>query len=116
LVRARFSAFALRDTDYLWKTLHSRHEDRQRLAQDGAEAFRQELLAGTRSLKFVRLHILEVLEAEVVFVAEVFEAGRERSFLERATFELESGEWRYLRGASRSCHAQEILRERAPLF
>jgi SEC-C motif domain protein len=100
-MRSRFSAYAVGDVAYLWRTLHSSHPDR---AQD-----EQELLADLRrerqALRFVRLRVLEARANQVLFHAEIYERGKERSFLELSTFERDGqapgAPWRYLRGQMR---------------
>ncbi len=94
LMRSRFAAFALGDADYLWRTLHPEHEDR---AQDRA-AVVGAMKATARSLKFMRLTILEAKGDTVTFRAAVFEKGRDRSFVERSTFARAGGAWRYRSG------------------
>lgn len=101
LVRARFCAFTMGEAEFLWRTLHSRHPERQRPKQ---EVLRD--LRGTcRSYRFTSLRLLEH-EAEgergrVLFIAEISERGRARSFVELSDFEREQGAWRYLNGELR---------------
>jgi len=94
LVRARFCAFVRKDVDYLWKTLHPDHPDRQ---SDEGE-LKRALRETAQRFKFVRLHLLEARADEVLFVAELYERGKERSFLERSRFGRAGGAWRYLSG------------------
>lgn len=104
LVRARFCAFARRELDFLWRTLHPHHPDRQ-LPE---EEFRRTLRQAFTQLKYVRLHVIEQREPEVLFLAELYEKGKERSFLEKSFFARDQGEWKYLRGTHRSCSVREL--------
>jgi SEC-C motif domain protein len=105
LMRSRFSAFAVGQVDYLWRTLHSAHPDR---ARD-----EREFLAGLRrsrqALRFVRLRVLEARGDRILFHAEIYERGKELSFLELSTFErdgqVQGAPWRYLRGQMRMVKA-----------
>jgi len=100
LMRSRFSAFARREVDYLWRTLDAAHPDR---ARPEAEV-RRELLAACNRCRYVRLHVLSATErppgevSEVTFRAEVFESGKDRSFTERSRFRHDGVGWRYLSG------------------
>jgi SEC-C motif-containing protein len=100
LMRSRFSAFARREVDYLWKTLHPDHPDRRRPEAD----VRRELLAACNRYRYVRLAVLAVEErpageeSGVTFRAEVYESGKDRSFSEASRFRHDGVGWRYLSG------------------
>jgi SEC-C motif-containing protein len=98
-MRSRYCAFALGLAEYLYDTLHSRHEDRATPKDKLIFALRD----GARTQRFMGLTILEHVEeadhAEVLFLASVFEAGRDNSFVELSRFEREDGAYRYLSGA-----------------
>jgi SEC-C motif-containing protein len=96
-MRSRFSAFALGDAEYLWRTLDARHEDR---AQPKDEVVRG-LRDASRRYRYMRLTILEAKDARVLFLAGVFEKGRDRSFVELSQFAHDGAGWRYVSGASR---------------
>lgn len=101
LMRSRFSAFAVGDGAYLWRTLHSAHPDRAR--EEGE--FVSNLRRWRQALRFVRLRVLEAHGDQVLFHAEIYERGKEQSFLELSTFERDAqapgAPWRYLRGKLR---------------
>jgi SEC-C motif-containing protein len=97
-MRSRFAAFSLGDAEYLWRTLHSEHEDRALPKDDVVRA----LKSTSSALKFMRLTIVDAKEARVLFLAAVFERGQDRSFLELSTFEHDGTGWRYLTGTARS--------------
>ncbi|MGK4007410.1 YchJ family metal-binding protein [Sorangium sp. So ce1036] len=98
LMRSRYAAFAVGDAAYLFRTLHMGHADRGR---DRDELLR-ELKATIRRHRYRGLKILDSVEnggtASVLFLARLFEAGADRSFVELSDF-LHDGEgWRYLHG------------------
>src|SRR6187431_2086502 len=77
LMRSRYSAFALKELGYLWRTLHPDHPDRSR---PEAEVLRG-LRATTSALKYPGLSVLgeqppgEDGVARVLFLARIFEKG-----------------------------------------
>lgn len=105
LMRSRFSAFAVGDAAYLWRTLHSAHPDRAREEQE----FVADLRRYRQALRFARLRVLEARGNRVLFHAEIYERGKELSFLELSTFDRDeqspSAPWRYLRGQMRMVKA-----------
>ncbi|MGQ0505329.1 MAG: YchJ family protein [Myxococcaceae bacterium] len=104
LVRARFSAFAVKELAFLRSTLHPSHPDSSRAE---VEVIR-ELRHATATHRYVRLHVLDASPedgegvARVLFHAKIFERGKDRSFVELSEFEREQGQWRYARGALRA--------------
>jgi SEC-C motif-containing protein len=109
-MRARFCAFALREVPFLWSTLHPDHFDARR---EEAAVIR-ELRDACQRLKYVRLTVLDGGdnaqgdEGEVLFVAEIYQKGKERSFAERSRFRRASdGTWRYLSGDAHPVRAGE---------
>jgi SEC-C motif-containing protein len=105
LVRSRFSAFALGEAAYLWRTLHPDHPFRARPEPDVL----RELGRARRELRYRALSVhdveLEDRRARVLFTARVFEKGRDRSFVELSRFERTDEGWRYLDGALRPAAA-----------
>ncbi len=100
LMRSRYSAFALREAEYLHRTLHPEHEDRSRLKDVVLRSIRE-------SASRHRYPGLRVIDhegpdeggiARVLFHARVFEKGRDRSFVELSDFAHDGEGWRYLRG------------------
>jgi SEC-C motif domain protein len=100
LMRSRFAAFALKDAAYLVRTLHPDHEDRQRPEAELLRAIKD--AAG--SCRYMGLDILDKRPpdedgiAEVLFLARVFQKGRDLSFVERSAFARDGEGIRYLRG------------------
>ena len=100
-MRSRYSAFALGEVGYLWRTLHPLHPDRSR---PEAKVL-GELRAVCRTFKYPGLEVLQTSgpdadgRAWVTFHARVFESGRDRSFRERSEFRHDGTGWRYVAGA-----------------
>ena len=97
-MRSRWSAFAVGRGDWLFDTLASTHPDRA-APRDAAV---RELSRARERQRFLKLTVLHACasgdEGEVLFVARVFEKGRDCSFAELSTFTREDGEWRYASG------------------
>lgn len=106
-MRSRFSAFAKKQADYLWRTLHPDHEDRQ---HDEAVVLRS-IRATASEMRYAGLAILdrrgpdEAGVAQVLFFARLFQGSAERSFVELSDFAHDGAGWRYLRGALRGIGA-----------
>jgi SEC-C motif-containing protein len=103
LMRSRYSAFVLADLDYLWRTLHPDHDDRERARDEWAK----ELAAGLGSLRYRRLRILDRAEpdgdgvAQVLFHVTLSAGRRDASFAELSYFAHDGAGWRYLVGETR---------------
>jgi SEC-C motif-containing protein len=102
LMRSRFTAFAVRDFDYLWRTLHPDHEDRA----ERFDGWRARIAASTKPLSFRTLRILATREpdadgvAHVLFHVVVTEGKKNRSFAEHSRFAHDGTGWRYLDGGA----------------
>lgn len=98
MMRSRYSAFALGEGEYLWRTLHEAHTDRALPRGELVKNFR----GAHRTVKYMRLAILDSrwagTEGEVLFCAGIFEKGRDHSFVELSDFAHDGTGWRY-----RSC-------------
>jgi SEC-C motif-containing protein len=101
LMRSRYSAFALGLAPYLVETLAATHPDR--------DAPRDRLVRELAGLKDVRRFMgLRVVgewvgeggpdHGQVLFVARLFERGKNVGFAELSTFAREGGRWRYAEG------------------
>ena len=97
LMRSRFAAFAIGDAEYLWRTVHPDHEDRMHPKEDVLRSLKE----AARTLKYMRLTILDAQGPEVLFFAAVFERGTDRSFVELSSFAHDGTGWRYLAGETR---------------
>lgn len=103
LMRSRYAAFALGEVGYLWRTLHPAHPDRAQ----GEASFTASIRQGRAVLRFARLRVLDAdssedgLRGRVLFHAEIYERGKERSFAELSSFEKTEDGWRYRSGENR---------------
>ena len=103
-VRARYCAFARKEVDFLWRTLHPLNEERK----GDENEVRRMLRDACQTLKFSHLHLIGDRDGSVLFLSEMYEKGKDRSFLERSEFEQDAGEWKYVRGRSRPCKAEQV--------
>ena len=103
LMRSRFSAYARGEAEYLWRTLHADHADRAAPKEDVLRAVKH----ASVTYKYMRLHILDAKEAQVLFRANVFEKGKDGSFIELSTFAHDGTGWRYIEGIARPSDAKE---------
>ena len=100
LMRSRYAAFAVRDVAYLWRTLHPSHPDRARPQEDVT----RELRRAVSQFHYTGLHVLDARmpdaqgRAQVLFLARLFRAGREHSFVEASDFLHDGVGWRYVGG------------------
>jgi SEC-C motif-containing protein len=114
LMRSRYAAFATKNVDYLWRTLHADHDDR---ARPEAQV-RRELRDACSANRYLGLRVLDAQEpdsegvARVLFAVRVFHRGRDVSFVECSAFarEEEAEGWRYIGGEGTSV-AFEAVRE-----
>ena len=100
MMRSRYAAYAKREIAYLIKTLDPAHDDRKLPAGELLTV----LAAAARNQRYMGLTILDHAApspegiAEVLFLAKVFERGRDFSFVERSEFVHDGVGWRYRRG------------------
>lgn len=105
LVRSRYAAFALKDTAYLFRTLDAEHEDHDR----GEEAYARAIRGS--QLRYMGLTLLDAAPpddagiARVLFLAKVFDRGRDLSFVELSDFRHDGDGWRYLSGVNAPARA-----------
>jgi SEC-C motif-containing protein len=100
LVRARYSAFALGEIEFLFRTLDVDHADRVKHTREQVLAA---LRAASASFKYMGLEIRgsepeEDGVARVTYRARIFRKGTDVSFVERAEFRRDAEGWRYLAG------------------
>lgn len=101
-MRSRYAAYARGDAAYLWRTLHSQHDDRSR----DRDVVIGELREAFRRFRYMGLTVLDQAPpdaegiARVLFLARIFERGQDRSFVERSDFLHDGTGWRYLCGAN----------------
>jgi SEC-C motif-containing protein len=100
LMRSRYAAFALKQTDHLYRTLHPSHPDRARPKDDVMRALKKTCNRFT----YPQLDILEVVEpnaageAFVTFHATLLDQGRDVGFTERSRFLRDGNAWTYVDG------------------
>jgi SEC-C motif-containing protein len=111
-MRSRFAAFALKEIEYLWRTLHADHEDRARPKDEVVREIRE---ACTEN-RYLGLRILDATPpdaegvARVLFAARVFRRGQDLSFAECSDFRRDESGWRYVSGVA----APVAMAEAAP--
>jgi len=99
-MRSRYAAYALGLGEYLVATLARDHEDREA----PHDALVRALSSARRTQRFMGLRVVRASggpadrEGEVVFVATIFERGKDLSFAERSRFVRERDAWRYASG------------------
>mgnify|MGYP000235036034 CR=1 FL=1 len=93
-MRARYSAFALRDVDFI---MHTTHPDSPHRKKD-KRLWVAEILAFAQQTQFVALTILETTEDTVTFRAGLMQNLRDSSFTEKSSFERIKGKWLYVTG------------------
>ncbi|HMY16603.1 MAG TPA: YchJ family metal-binding protein [Polyangium sp.] len=100
LMRSRYAAYANKLTPYIHRTLHPRHEDRNRPENEVLREIRD----AVSTLRFMHLDVLDREDpneeglARVLFHARVFEKGQNRSFIELSDFLHDGIGWRYVQG------------------
>ena len=109
LMRSRYAAFALKEAAYLWRTLAPQHEDRSRPEEEVLREIRQSASVN----RYMGLQVLDSRPpdeggvAQVLFLARVWQGGRNLSFVERSDFVHDGIGWRYWRGVLRPVAAVE---------
>lgn len=104
LMRSRYSAFAKGNAAYLWRTLHSSHDDRGADKDEGEWRARFEAGEAKHGRQYVGLRIIDTAPPDdqgvsrVLFVVRVKERGSVSSFAELSFFAQEDGGWRYVAG------------------
>ena len=86
LMRSRFSAYAVGDTDYVFRTWHPRT--------------RPDDLTPDPGLTWTRLEVLDATGDEVEFVAHYDSPAGPGALRERSVFEQRAGRWVYVGQAS----------------
>ncbi len=100
LMRSRYSAFAKKDGAYLWKTLHESHPSK--VGDPFAE--QRAIVASAGEHKYTGLTILDSSPPDeegvsrVLFLARVFQRGKDLSFVELSEFLHDGDGFRYKTG------------------
>jgi SEC-C motif domain protein len=97
LMRSRYSGFVLGKGAYLYDTLAADHPDRQSTPEE--EEMAMVILSRMKDTqRFMGLTIVHAEGNEVLFVAKIFEQGKDLSFAELSDFVKEDGSWKYASG------------------
>lgn len=95
-MRSRFSAYALREIDYLYETTHPDKRD---------DDFKSEMTAWANRAEFTRLEILAKKQGrsldkvgKVEFIAYYRQFGEEKQMHEISRFRRFKGRWHYFDG------------------
>ena len=94
LMRARYSAYALHNADFIMQTTHPDSPHRK---QD-KRLWTAEILAFATQTQFAALTILETTADTVTFRAGLMQNLRDTSFTEKSTFKRIKGKWLYVMG------------------
>lgn len=90
LMRSRYSAYAVRDADYLVATTHSSTRKLHR---------KEDILEWSKSNHWIQLEVLASTETIVKFKAHYLDfQGKAKVHEEHSTFILENGNWFYVDG------------------
>ena len=87
LMRSRYSAYVMRDVDYLVRTTHPTS-----CSPDLAES----IATWMKQVEWVRLHVLNAEKNHVEFVAEYISDGTPAQHHEKSVFKKHKGEWFYV--------------------
>ena len=110
-MRARFCALCVGKPDYLWKSLHSGHDDRAL----GEAALHAAFEAQAAVVRFRHFRLLDQRppdaygSAQVLFAADLVQPNRVRTIVELATFVEEDGAFRYILGVTR--HSDQLAHD-----
>lgn len=96
LVRARYSAFALGLGAFLHATLSEAHEDRAH--DDDVPRRVAELSAAGKGLSYMGVDVIASDDTRALFLAKIFQKGKDRGFAELSRFAWEEGTLRYVGG------------------
>jgi SEC-C motif-containing protein len=98
LMRSRYSGFATENAAYLLRTLHQSVPERARPETETITLLRR----ACRAYDYPGVDILDSKtegdKAQVLFLAHMFDKGRDDSFIERSDFVHEGGKWFYTSG------------------
>lgn len=95
LMKSRYSAYAVKNADYIIYTTHPSHPD----ATIPIPKRRKQIKAFCEATRFLKLEILAVEEQEthatVTFHVTLSQQGKDASFTEKSAFEKEGNLWLY---------------------
>lgn len=108
LMRARFSAYAHNQADYIIKTTHpaSPHYT------ENFSTWKRSLNEFSKGTEFLKLEIVDFSAegdlATVTFIAFLTQGGQDATFTEKSYFQKAKGEWLYLRGHGERGEVREL--------
>ena len=98
LMKSRFSAFAVCNSEYIISTTHENNPD---FTQD-LKSWNNDILNFSQNTRFEKLEILEFIDGEVesfvTFKATLFQDKTDISFIEKSRFLKTEGIWKYVDG------------------
>lgn len=98
LMKSRFSAFAVCNSEYIISTTHENNPD---FTQD-LKSWNNDILNFSQNTRFEKLEILEFIDDEiesfVTFEAILFQDKNDISFIEKSKFLKVEGIWKYVDG------------------
>jgi len=98
LMKSRFSAFAVLNTDYIIFTTHENNSD----YTSNLKSWNQEIMNFSKNTKFEKLEILDFIDGEVesfvTFRATLFQDNTDISFIEKSRFLKVEEKWLYVDG------------------
>ncbi|HSX25681.1 MAG TPA: YchJ family metal-binding protein [Chlamydiales bacterium] len=93
LMRSRYSAYALKNADYIMRTTHPRNPNYERNRKKWSES----ILEFCNGTQFVKLEILETGPDTVKFAAHLKYPDRDFILEELSRFQKVDGQWYYLK-------------------
>ncbi len=95
LMRSRYSAYALKNAEYIMRTTHpdSPHWRENRVV------WRGQIEAFSAATRFAGLDILAAEGDTVTFHATLFEGEEDESYTERSLFAQHAGRWAYIKAS-----------------
>ena len=94
-MRSRYSAYALKEADYIMDTTHPDNPD----YSDNRPLWHISILNFCQTTQFTGLDILDFIEGDLIstvtFVAHLMQNGQDASFEEKSQFIKINGKWLY---------------------
>lgn len=98
LMRSRYSAYALKNADYIIKATHKESP----YYQKNTSVWKKEILVFCKSTDFLNLEILKSIDqgklAYVTFIATLLQKDLDVTFTEKSTFKKMGKKWLYVAG------------------
>ncbi len=91
-MRSRYTAYAMRRPEYIQRTTHPKSP----YFETDLKKWNAEILQFCDSTEFIRLEILDYGEDWVHFKAQLKQAGKPVTLIEKSRFERLDSNWRYI--------------------